>query len=37
MDYIVLALTKIEKVVSSIFPTGLLRPDKSGLEMTGKA
>jgi len=37
MDYIVLALADIEKVVSFILPTGLLRPDKSGLAMTREA
>ena len=37
MDYIVLALANTEKVVGSIFPIGLLRPDKSGLGMTAEA
>jgi hypothetical protein len=34
MDYIVLAPANIQRMVGSILPTGLLRPEKSGLSMT---
>jgi hypothetical protein len=36
MNYIQLAPANIQKMVGSIFPTGLLRPDKSGLAMTAR-